>query len=171
MLSIVEQDTQLTRVSSHRSGEYHGPCPFCGGSKRFRVQPDYGESGFWRCRDCERSGDLIAYLVESGRIDKRQAYKIRHSEDIGDVSGSRRKRAPSAPKREEPPCQEWQARAWAFVAWSQGQLEIPTGSKARQWLQKRGLNERTITRSGYRIASGSMGSITTCTIPAAKRAS
>src|ERR671933_455903 len=54
LLGLIGADT--------RGGEYAGPCPFCGGRDRFRVQP---EKGRWWCRGCSdgpRWQDAIAYV-------------------------------------------------------------------------------------------------------------
>ena len=53
------------RVSSSSGGEYHGPCPACGGTKRFHVWPEKNDKGgsYW-CRDCGKTGDGIAFLRE-----------------------------------------------------------------------------------------------------------
>lgn len=59
LLTLLESDTPLRRVSSTNGGEYAGPCPFCGGYDRFRVWP--GKGRYW-CRGCGRSGDAIQYL-------------------------------------------------------------------------------------------------------------
>jgi DNA primase len=47
LLDLVGRDTQLRKVASTRGGEYAGPCPFCGGRDRLRVQP---ERRLWWCR-------------------------------------------------------------------------------------------------------------------------
>ena len=49
LLSLVGRDTRLKKQAGTRGGEYAGPCPFCGGRDRFRVQP---EKGLWWCRNC-----------------------------------------------------------------------------------------------------------------------
>ncbi len=62
LLSLIGHDTPLKKIASTGGGEWTGPCPFCGGRDRFRVQP---ERGRWWCRQCsedDRWGDAIAYL-------------------------------------------------------------------------------------------------------------
>src|SRR5437764_6759257 len=61
LLELLTRDTRLRRMASTRGGEYAGPCPFCGGRDRFRVQP---EQGLWWCRSCsgDRWQDAIAYV-------------------------------------------------------------------------------------------------------------
>lgn len=51
LLSLSEDLTTLKRVSSSGGGEWAGPCPFCGGVDRFRVQP-HRDDPRWLCRNC-----------------------------------------------------------------------------------------------------------------------
>jgi hypothetical protein len=48
--------------TSRRGPEYHGPCPFCGGTDRFTVWPEQGETGRYWCRQCNWKGDAIQLL-------------------------------------------------------------------------------------------------------------
>src|SRR5918912_3906120 len=62
LLELIGRDTRLKRVATTRGGEYAGPCPFCGGRDRLRVQPARRR---WWCRGClgsERWQDAIAYV-------------------------------------------------------------------------------------------------------------
>lgn len=62
---MIGADTELARVASTNGGEYAGPCPFCGGVDRFRVQPRAAHGGRWWCRQCspdQRWRDAIAYV-------------------------------------------------------------------------------------------------------------
>src|SRR2546430_13712324 len=62
LLGLIGADTRLKKVASTGGGEYAGPCPFCGGRDRFRVQP---EKGRWWCRGCSggpRWQDAIGYV-------------------------------------------------------------------------------------------------------------
>ncbi|MGI8423994.1 MAG: primase-helicase zinc-binding domain-containing protein, partial [Chloroflexota bacterium] len=74
LLALVGDATRLRKVASTRGGEYAGPCPFCGGKDRFRVQPERGQ---WWCRTCspdERWQDAIAYVERRDGVDFREAY-------------------------------------------------------------------------------------------------
>ena len=69
LLTLIEADVTLKRVSSKNGGEYAGPCPFCGGTDRFRVWPHASEGGHYKCfgpaegrAGCGRAGDAIQYL-------------------------------------------------------------------------------------------------------------
>src|SRR5690242_7175640 len=50
------------KVSTHKGGEFHGPCPLCKGNDRFHLWPAQGEFGSFWCRTCDLGGDLIKYL-------------------------------------------------------------------------------------------------------------
>ena len=70
LLGLIGADTRLKKVASTGGGEYAGPCPFCGGRDRFRVQPLRGR---WWCRGCSdgpRWQDAIGYVRRRDRISK-----------------------------------------------------------------------------------------------------
>lgn len=50
------------KVSAIHGGEYHGPCPACGGDDRFHIWPQQGDNGSFWCRGCDQGGDAIEYL-------------------------------------------------------------------------------------------------------------
>ena len=147
LLDIIRRDVPLKKVSAHRGGEYHGPCPFCGGTKRFRVQP---ERNFWRCRECEKHGDAIAYLVETGAMSPQEAGRARRGHAVRLQSGNyaRRFAPPSPPSPTYPPDAAWQSAAFEFVALSQARLWSADGARARAYLHWRGLTEETISDAG-----------------------
>jgi len=62
VLSLAEKRVKLIRLSNTHSGEYHGPCPACGGEDRFRVNPEYKKNGYYNCRQCGKHGDNIQFL-------------------------------------------------------------------------------------------------------------
>lgn len=49
------------RVSSVGEGEFHSPCPFCGGRDRFSIH--LGRNRYF-CRQCRKTGDAIQFLRE-----------------------------------------------------------------------------------------------------------
>jgi len=148
LLSIVQTDTTLKKVSNHKGGEWHGPCPFCGGVDRFRVQPNH-ESGVWMCRQCEAHGDAVAYLVAIGRMGKADAYKARHG-DVVHIGPARSRRRQLSPPSQtcNAPSAEWQGVAFEFLARCQNVLGGADGTRAMAYLHKRGLNDDTITAAG-----------------------
>lgn len=74
LLALVEQDGfQTARISTSRGGQYNGPCPWCAGEDRFRVQPHHGPYGWFACSQCGRMGTAIDYLMEKRGLSKREA--------------------------------------------------------------------------------------------------
>jgi len=152
LLSILQQDTPLTRVASTNGGEWAGPCPFCGGEDRFRVWPTHpGGRGRWWCRGCDRSGDVYAYLQQRDGLSFPQAV-----EALTRGSGCRAAPAPQPDLQSassslacEPPGKEWQARARAFCDYARDCLWSAEGLGARTYLAEvRGLAEETIRHFG-----------------------
>jgi DNA primase len=164
LLALIQPDTHLKRVASSEGGEYAGPCPFCGGEDRFRVQP---QARRWLCRGCTNGQwqDAIDFVEHRDRVGFLEACK-RLSPD----SVSRRK--PSKPIVQEkasdgPPSEEWQNasillaaecadRLWAGVDWITNNVgenwddeslwtEAPKSARAFRWLtNRRGLTQDTI---------------------------
>ncbi|MBC8076102.1 MAG: hypothetical protein H7Y32_08520, partial [Chloroflexales bacterium] len=69
-------DTNLRWVARTAGDEYAGPCPFCGGTDRFRVQPNAEGRGRWWCRQCgdgERWRDVIDYVRQRHHLSSRDA--------------------------------------------------------------------------------------------------
>ncbi len=143
LLTLIHYDTQLKRVAATNGGEYAGACPFCGGRDRFRVWPNHpGGVGRWWCRQCHRSGDATAYLVERGILTRTQAAAVRRAENP--LVDYRRISKPELPQRSaEPPSTTWQTRAQQFVAYAEAQLQ---DNSARPWQELRqwGLTDETV---------------------------
>lgn len=159
LLGLVGRDVQLKKASSIHGGEYAGPCPFCGGSDRFRLWPAHesGRGQFW-CRQCDAKGDAIDYVRKRDNADYRQACQILGIDPGERVPAQSRPAMtqPLAPQTSisdpvDPPVEEWQARAWEFVTWAQMQLWTDTGADALAYLRRRGLTDDTIERAmlGY----------------------
>ena len=153
LLAEITQDTRLIRTSSSRGGQYNGPCPWCGGTDRFRVQPHYGAYGFFACNQCRRSGTAIDYLMLMRGCSKQRALATvgwepqdgrRLTESIPHSARQ------SRPGWEEPP-EQWQRAATAFYQVCQRALWSDVGSRALDYLRRRGLSDETIRRAalGY----------------------
>jgi DNA primase len=156
LLTVIGADTALKRVASTNGGEYAGPCPFCGGEDRFRVWPEQ-DGGRWWCRQCERSGDAIAYLVKRGDITPQEAGQLRHADNGGrpvgrPTSSSRGEMVDPGPVRPSrsvsPPSTQWQAQARRFVEYCQEQLFGEAGRAGLGWLHGRGLVDDTLRAWG-----------------------
>lgn len=62
LLSFAQQiGLQPKKAASTHGGEYHSPCPNCGGSDRFILWPQRGR--YW-CRRCNISGDLKKFCQQ-----------------------------------------------------------------------------------------------------------
>jgi hypothetical protein len=147
LLDEVQRDTRLTRAAATYGGEFAGACPFCGGTDRFRVWPEK-DGGRWWCRQCDKSGDLVAYLVEVGRMTTSDAYRARHGDQVATRATPTKAPAVAAPEPTDPPPEAWQERAWAFVAWAQSQLWGDAGADALAYLHGRGLTDETVRHAG-----------------------
>ena len=69
LLSLIGAD--LRKVATTQGGEYAGPCPFCGGDDRFRVQPHHKNGGRWFCRGCGDGQwhDVIDFVQKRDGLD------------------------------------------------------------------------------------------------------
>lgn len=141
LLTLIRRDTPVKKVSSTAGGEWAGPCPFCGGQDRFRVQP---ERGRWWCRQCsrdERWEDAIAYLQRRDGMSFQDARQTLNG--MTPLPSPPVRRAPEAPT-EPPP--RWQQAAAVAVGRGVDRLWSDAGSAARRWLHARGLTEDTLMR-------------------------
>jgi hypothetical protein len=163
LLALIEQGMPLRRVSSTHGGEWAGPCPFCGGRDRLRVQPAMRR---WWCRQCspdERWHDCIRYVMRRERLTFRRAVALltgsSHSGELSEraieqPATHRRLIAPpavahtdsgqfslSAPGEMAPFVQSgWQADAAALLA--RAQAELHRNPRALGWLLRaRGIRQ------------------------------
>ena len=157
LLALVGRDTRLRKVASTAGGEWAGPCPFCGGRDRFRVQPFLG---VWWCRQCggQRWGDAIDYLVRRDGMSFvdacRQLGASRSELDAGRLRAERAERVANrlglqrandvrlADEREV--SSDWQDAASLFVERTERTLWSASGDRARTYLHQRGLRDHTL---------------------------
>lgn len=149
--------TPMKRVASTGGGEYHGPCPVCGGRDRFVIQPQVGNGGRWWCRQCQQSGDTVAFCQFAFGDDFKSALERLRLES---QSTERRpvRRQPQAPVHPSQPSkvaashsEAWQQAAHRFVMDSVQRLWSPAGKNAYQYLGKRGIRYHLVQRAllGY----------------------
>jgi len=135
ILSLIP--THMKKVSTHEGGEYAGPCPFCGGTDRFRVWPATGR--YW-CRGaesggsgCGKKGDVIDLIIELHGVSFAEAVEMLAGGDIDPI-----KQKPSTPL-EYSKDTIWQRRAREFVTYCMSNLN-PQGL---EYLESRGLDQMT----------------------------
>ena len=153
LLTEIKQDTRLKRTTSSRGGQYNGPCPWCGGIDRFRVQPHYGPYGFFACNQCRRSGTAIDYLILMRGCSKQHALALVGWKPKGDTLSEfviPRHAQQQHPGWEAPP-EQWQKAASAFSEACQRVLWSERGKGALDYLRGRGLCDETIRKAalGY----------------------
>ncbi len=149
LLALAGSLTSLRRVASSGGGEWAGPCPFCGGEDRFRVQPHQPQGGIWLCRGCTdgKWQDAIAFgqrlwpslpfplvceLLAAGSPPLQSS-----SADHAAAGGS---------PLYAPPEQSWQAQAAQAVEVCGRLLWEPQGAAARAYLEQRGLHDEALHR-------------------------
>src|SRR5262252_3350992 len=167
LLGLIGADTRLKKVASTGGGEYAGPCPFCGGRDRFRVQPLRGR---WWCRGCSqgpRWQDAIAYVRQREGLGFAEACQRLGASpsELGlarppsprrwSAAGhaSRPRPASAAPITPAPapelaedlePSAAWRASGMRFLEESEAALWSAEGERARAYLHGRGLNDETL---------------------------
>lgn len=167
LLTLISRDTKLKKVSGTGGGEYHGPCPFCGGKDRFRVQPNRRGGGLWACRQCGQHGDAIAYVQAVQHVDFATACNNLGIGRSGPTVERRRHIPQSKATLEQPPSHSsvkaeipaltdpaYSDAALDFVIEAAGTLFSPDGEKARAWLNARGLPDAILKHFaiGYNAA-------------------
>ena len=68
LLDLVQDKNGFRKQSS---SSWEGPCPKCGGTKRFIV---WVHKDIFKCRECDFKGDLVKYLREVDDYSCREAF-------------------------------------------------------------------------------------------------
>jgi DNA primase len=147
LVDLAGQQVRLKKVATTRGGEFAGPCPFCGGRDRFRVQP---ETGLWFCRQCSPPGrwqDAIAFVQKRDGCSFAEACSILGASpsELGESVRPVRPRhnAPQLAADLVPPS-AWRARAVEFVEACVAALWTDVGDRARLYLAGRGFSQETL---------------------------
>ncbi|MEO1444178.1 MAG: primase-helicase zinc-binding domain-containing protein, partial [Chloroflexota bacterium] len=150
--------TPMKRAASTGGGEYHGPCPVCGGNDRFVIQPEADNGGRWFCRQCKRNGDTLAFCTEMlGDTFQQAMARLGTQSDCqpGQQLQQKKEKPPvsmSQQKADVPAADDaWQFTAAQFIYQSQNTLWSPAGTSARDYLYGRGLSKNVMSRAwlGY----------------------
>ncbi|WP_165070969.1 primase-helicase zinc-binding domain-containing protein [Desulfovibrio sp. ZJ200] len=167
------EPSKIKKASGSKGGEYHSPCPMCGGEDRFAVFPEqpggalcqkHGLTGTWSCpRHCEKGGDALTWLMEiDGLSFKAACAKLGIAADAKDrPRGYRPVRVPHraeknvfTPGRYEPPAAMWREHATKLALEAYERL-LQTPPMLR-YLARRGLPVTAVRayRLGYIEAEG-----------------
>jgi hypothetical protein len=142
------------RVSNIHGGEYHGPCPSCGGNDRFHIWPSQGDHGTFWCRSCRLGGDAIEYLMKIEGLSFPAACK-----EVGkEISEQEEYQAPKfkrpataaesfTPRATVAASDLWIEHATKLVDWSHEQLLA--NDMQMVWLASRGLSIEAV--KAYRL--------------------
>ena len=152
----IAQKNGLTfkRAGGLHGGEYHGPCPVCGGTDRFHLWPEQGDHGTFWCRSCQLAGDAIEYLIkieglsfpaackELGKtLPEQEEYQAPHFKRPAAAT------ATFTPRETSAASDLWVQHATKLVDWAHEQL---LGNQEQlAWLAARGLDLAAVTR--YRL--------------------
>jgi DNA primase len=115
-------------------------CPF----HADRKTPSLGVAGNrWKCFGCGRSGDAIDWLRQHEGLSFRDACQRLGSMELLLTS---EKVAPRQPSSLSAPPEAWREQALEVVSTCQAVLWSDDGTKARLWLNRRGLTSETVRR-------------------------
>ncbi len=141
LLDLVEEmGWEPRRTSSGRGGEYHCPCPVCGGDDRFMFWPQTNR--YW-CRQCKAKGDAIQFCRDFQKLSFRDAYAKAKKDLPG--SSFQSWNQPPAPSPIHLPSCSWQDKARAFIESSHQRLLVDKTSM--ELIMKRGLSVDTIKKN------------------------
>ena len=140
ILQLVCRDTRLKKVAWTGGGEWAGPCPFCGGKDRFRVQPFHPDGGRYFCRGCGENHwhDVIDYVMTRDQINFQEALsqlapnKIAHTDNKVTI------------KSTEIDHPQWLQSSYEFLGICVDRLWSDEGQRARNYLYWRGLNDESL---------------------------
>lgn len=137
------------KVSANKGGEWHSSCPGCGGKDRFHVWPEQndGAGSYW-CRQCEKAGDAIQFLMDFEGCGFREAC-AKLGRDPGE-SRPEPMRPPEpkksaqrawSPDTHQAPADIWREKAEKMVSWCEARLQ--ENSEVLSWLSARGISGKT----------------------------
>ena len=127
VLDLAQTKGHYKKVSSNKGGEYHGPCPICGGNDRFHIWPAQKVTGDWWCRGCDRGGDLIQWFIDVEGMTFPEACKAvgRELPELREGQTPQTKRPAGdnwQPNTPAAPAELWQEHAGKLVEWAHQQL-------------------------------------------------
>jgi DNA primase len=142
ILELAKQD-QLNpkRVSSTNGGEYHSPCPSCGGEDRFII---WDVENRYYCRRCEKSGDTIQYLREFHGLSFKDACIKANIVPKFSLQARAKKPPEFKPKKDNTPNSKWQLKGAELI--NSCHTDLLNTPNAISLLQKRGITIDSIKK-------------------------
>lgn len=138
---VIMRTVKLTRAGR----EWKACCPFHNEkSPSFTVND---QKGFYHCFGCQAHGDVISWMTDQRGLSFMDAVKELAAQAGMEVPRADPREAEAAEQRAGLHDVMQAAQDW-FVA----QLASPAGEKAREYLSRRGFNQRTIERFGFGYA-------------------
>jgi DNA primase len=136
-------------VASTGGGEWAGRCPFCGGTDRFRVQPNQQPHGIWMCRHCT-DGKWCDPIEFGRRLWPSMAFpELCKTLAGGNLPTSTAPAPTPAPRpAAAAPGDDWQTAARQVMEETTAALWQPKYTKVLDYLHARGLVDDTIKRFG-----------------------
>ena len=155
LLALIEKTTKLQRIAGTEGGEYAGKCPLPGCPSQhdaLRVQPNNSKGALWWCRQCDRGGDAIVFVMAYHDVNFPDALTLLGLDQFNNTTQST-ERPLMAPDIVEPPNTAWQTGAISFLISCQQAIWSPVGKRAVDALHQRGFTDLTIitTRSRERL--------------------
>ena len=147
LIALIGADTTLRKVANTHGGEFAGPCPFCGGKDRLRVQP---ERHRWWCRQCGGNhwSDAIGYVRKREHASFEEACRRLSGDIVPQLKQAMTTKTKTINESNSitcPPSAKWQSRAKEIIVECEANLWSDSGVKARAWLfDQRGLTEATL---------------------------
>lgn len=143
----IEDGLEPKKVASTKGGEYHSPCPSCGGKDRFIIWDKLNR--YW-CRQCNHKGDEIQYCRDFHGLSYPEACQ---KCDIVPKGKSDKRISPPQEKRDislftphvaKNPPDQWRRQAEVFIRYCHEQLK--SSPLALELFRRRGLSAESLER-------------------------
>lgn len=137
----IKDNLNPKKVASTNGGEYHSPCPSCGGIDRFII---WNIKNRYYCRKCGKTGDIIQYLRDFYNLSFKEACSRANIITNSNVKTNVKKTLIFNPKEIEMPDLIWQTKASDFILKSHEHLL--NNPESIRLLQNRGFSLDSINK-------------------------
>ncbi len=137
LVALIGESVQLKRSGK----DWKGKCPFHDDrTPSFYVVPD---KGFYKCFGCGESGDIFTFVMKRTGMDFQDAIR-----SLGERFGVEVREVTAEGDREDPYRTHFEANAFA-QSWFRSRLLDPKeGGRARDYVERRGIDPETAERFG-----------------------